>query len=210
MKKTILKFILSATMLAFTMGCSENEMENITEKDFSYKFDIASIKPLTGDLDVYKNKTNSLLKSGDGFEPDYANSHVVTYTNTDVSAIFIPLIKNLKSGENSTLMLFELNNELIDFDLIISETLLSDEVVRYAYSNASNEVIQFDVQLTDGLIINVITTKSWGRRWTNCVEWTIGQMNGIDVLACMAFGKWCAGGIAALCAVGASEGYFAD
>jgi hypothetical protein len=43
MKKTILRFILSTTILVFTMGCSENEMEKITKKDFSYKFDIASI-----------------------------------------------------------------------------------------------------------------------------------------------------------------------
>jgi len=136
MKKTFKQVILLTTLLTLTIGCSKNEQEKIIEKDFSCKFDIASIKPLDGDLNIYKDRSTSLLKS-------------------------------------------------------------------QSYSDGT--FIQFDVQQSDGLVINVLTIKGWGSRWVGGVDWAIGRMSGVDVLACMAVGKWCAGGIAALCAVAATE-----
>ena len=57
-------------------------------------------------------------------------------------------------------------------------------------------------------MLDVITAKSWADRFKNCVTWTFNNMSYIDYLACMAAGKFCAGGIASMCAFGASYGYF--
>ena len=191
------------------LSCSKNEKEQVIyEKEFSYEFDIESIEPLSGDISKYKEKFYDLLKSR-GYAPNFKNSQIVTYSNAKVKTIFTPLDNSLKDDSNIELMFFELNNNILDFDLIISETIINDEIGRYTYSTIKGQpLFQFDVQLEDGLVLEVLTTKGWGGRWKNCVEWTLNQMSYVDYLACMAVGKYCAGGIAALCAFAATEGYF--
>lgn len=209
MKKKIYGVTAVFFLLVLSLSCSKSEKENLTNNDFSYEFDIQSVEPFTGDIELLENKYNNLLKS-QGYDPDFTNSQIVTYSNIDAAAIFTPLNNHLKSGSNnSSLMFFELNNELLEFDLIVNETILNDEVGRYSYLTVNGHlIVQFDIQLEDGLVLDVFTMKSWGDRWTNCVEWTLNNMSYIDYLACMAFGPYCAGGISAMCAVGATEGWF--
>lgn len=204
-----LKLLMILFSFIVLQSCSKNDKEQvIDENEFNYEFDIKSIEPLTGDLSIYEKNFYTLLKSH-GYDPDFENSEIVTYSNSDVKTIFTPIVNSLKDDSNITFMFFELDNDLIDFDLIISETIINDAIGRYAYLDVDGQVLfQFDVQLEDGLVLEVITPKSWGNRWQNCVTWTLQQMTYIDYLACMAVGKYCAGGIAALCAFAATEGYF--
>lgn len=208
MKKKIHGFI-AVLLLVLSLSCSKSERENLINKEFSYQFDIQSVGPYAGDIKLLENKYSNLLKS-QCYDPDFTNSQIVTYSTIDVAAIFTPLNNELKSGSNhSSLMFFELNNELLDFELIINETILNDKVGRYSYLTVNGQlIVQFDIQLEDGLVLDVYATKSWGDRWNNCVTWTLQNMSNMDYLACMAAGPYCAGGIAAMCAVGASEGYF--
>ncbi|HQQ13266.1 MAG TPA: hypothetical protein PK855_08880, partial [Bacteroidales bacterium] len=100
-----------------------------------------------------------------------------------------------------------------NFALLLHKEQLNEDLVKYYYNTINDENIGHLIINQQGIINQVIVMApgwGWDGRFENCVNWVLGQMNYLDYLAYMAIGPVCAGTIAAMCAIGATEGYFGD
>lgn len=202
-------------LLCLTISCTQEKDESIIELDQETNIiglAIKEILPLPNNLSKHTilvaNKIKYLESS-----PNIDKSFIVSYQDCATKAIYTPLDQKLKSSTELFHVYFERNGLVSKFDLLISTENLNEYEKRFTYLTIEGDLIaQFDVGIDDGLISNVQVNhlKGWGDRFENCVEWVFDHMNTWDTLTCMALGPICAGGIAAMCAVAATEEMFEE
>ena len=214
MKKDVI--ILIITLLMF-FACKENNVkphENSTfhGEELSQVMQINTILPAPDILHAYTEYvTEKVLEFG--YHPKINDSKIVSYIVFPIRAIYTPIESAEKSSINSSHVYFELDGMFSDFELLISEEYLDESTQRYSYNDIDGTLfVEFEVDRVNGTILNLRfnNNKNWFSRWKNCAQHTLEYMvdNPVDGLVCMAFGKYCAGTIAAMCAIAASEGYF--
>lgn len=211
-------FILIIGLIVFNSCIKNNDkpLDNSTRMDIEHNqiLQIDRIKPLPTSLYEYTEHITKKVLDHD-HRPNIADSKIVSYVDMSIQAIYTPLISYKKSSKNNSLVFFELDGLISNFEFIISEECLNGVTTRYLYKDIDGTVLlEFDVNNTDGQVLQMQANpnKNWFRRWKNCAEHTLNYMidNPVDGLVCMAFGKYCAGTIAAMCAIAAAEGYFKE
>lgn len=214
MKKLKVTYI-TLILLSLTISCSNEKEESIIDLDQDKEtiktgLAVKDVIPLPNTLYNHTLRISSNLIFDD-LSPNVDNSFIVRYQDSEIETIFTPLNQNLKSTEEIYHVYFKLKDMVSKFHLLISQEILNDAVKRFKYKTTDGKILViFDVDSTDGRILNIElpNLKSWSDRFENCVEWTFDQMGTWDYLACMAIGPVCAGTIASMCAVGATEGMF--
>lgn len=200
-------------LLCLTVSCSNEKDESngeLNEEGTEVGLVIDKVVPLPEYLSLHTIRIANNVKHNE-LSPNIGKSLIVSFKDSPIRAIYTPLKGKLKSSIETFHVYFEFDGKVSKFDLLISEEDLSESEKRFTYLTIEGELIaQFNVGIKDGRISNIITNhlKSWGERFENCVEWTFNQMSGWERLGCVAFGPYCAGTIAAMCGVGASEGMF--
>lgn len=216
MKKKVL-FILVIIPTLLINSCNDKEIESFIEETTIAYFglEVKDVVPLPKGFLKYTEHLASCNKSV-GLIPVLSESVLVSYQNFPVQAIVTPLNSLHKSSTEKYHVYFELDGRVSKYDLIINIEPINEFEVRYLYqTNNGSFLFSFDVTLANGLINNIqkgqlLSLKStWWGRWKSCVAAVLDAM--IDEpaagLICMAYGKICAPSIAALCAIGATEGY---
>lgn len=200
-------------LLCLTISCTHEKEESSNELDQESNnvgFRINKILPLPDNLSKHTISVTNNIRFNE-LSPNIGESFIVSYLDSPIRAIYTPLNGKLKSTIETYHVYFELDGKVSKFDLLISEEDLSESEKRFSYLTFEGELIaQFNVGIEDGQISNIQANhlKRWSDRFENCIKWTIDHMNTWDKLACMALGPVCAGTIASMCAIGASEGMF--
>lgn len=202
-------------LLCLTISCTQEKEEAIIELDQETNIiglAIKEILPLPNNLSKHTilvaNKIKYLESS-----PNIDKSFIVSYQDCATKAIYTPLDQKLKSSTEIFHVYFEREGKVSKFDLLISVERINEYTKTFTYLTREGElIVKFDVEVDDGLISNIQVNnlKDWGDRFENCVEWVFDHMNTWDTLTCMALGPICAGGIAAMCAVAATEEMFEE
>lgn len=212
MKKIKLIYI-TLFLLCLTISCTHEKKELIIEVEQETNIVGLAIKdifPLPNYLHEHTARVTGKINSHE-LTPNIDESFMVSYQDSPIQAIYTPLNQKLKSSIEIFHIYFELEGMVSKFHLLISQEQLHETVKRFTYKTIEGRtIVQFDVETNDGRIIDIQlpNLKNWGDRFENCVEWTFDQMSGWEKLGCMALGPYCAGTIAAMCGVGASEGMF--
>ncbi len=138
---------------------------------------------------------------------------MVLYDSIEIVAVYTPLSNSQKSNMETYHIYYVMDSLYSNFALLLHKEQLNEDLVKYYYNTINDENIGQLIINQQGIINQVIVMApgwGWDGRFENCVNWVLGQMNYLDYLACMAIGPVCAGTIAAMCAIGATEGYFGD
>lgn len=214
--RIINKYFIAIAILAVLSCSNEESYENTEIVNEVSKPDLLAIdliSDLPQNLVMHtKEKTKHFVSMG--YSAEVKNSVLVSYSDSPIQAIFTKLVP-VHENSIETFHIYFMRNELASlFDILISSEQIGDNKFKYTFLTKYGEKIgELDIDNESGRILRTYTgfvrsNKSWSERFENCVEWTISQMNSYDKLACFTLGPICAGAIASMCAVGASEGKF--
>jgi len=204
--------VIGFIFLVFLYNCSSDELRKDEECDCNKLIDleIKSINPLPKSFHIHT--ANLIEKKGaKALMFDIEQSRIVDYYNQTLRTIYTPIYSESKSNTSNFHVYFEKEGLVSDFDMIISEEIIDENISRYSYFGDMGQLmVSFDILIETGQILDfkLGRTKGFGDRFNNCLEWTFNQMSTMDYLACMAVGPICAGTIASMCAVGASQDNF--
>lgn len=212
------KYIIISFIAVFVFfACKEDNIkpyDNCTcqDEELFQTIQIENVLPAPDYLQAYTEAVTSKILEF-GYHPIINDSKIVNYVDFSIQAIYTPIESDDKSSINSSHVYFELDGMFSNFELLISEEYIDESTKRYSYLDIDGTLFfEFEVDREDGTILNLRFNynKNWFSRWRNCAQHTLEYMvdNPVDGLVCMAFGKYCAGTIAAMCAIAASEGYF--
>jgi|GEM_PF-5171638 len=197
-------------LISLTFSCSNKTYNDEEQEGNIVGLSPSEIVPLSSSLLNYTETITSKFKLAE-FIPDVDNSTMALYEESPIQAIFTPLIPVHETSSEVFHVYYSLDGLVSAFEFLLTEEYLNENTMRYSYSTVEGETYAtFDVSLIDGRIFNIQLDnyKGFADRWENCVTWTLSRMNMYDTLACMAFGPYCAAGIATLCAIGAAENQF--
>lgn len=174
-------------------------------------YEIKETLPLTKPIKAYTEKMIGKIQTKN-YIPNYDEGVMVTFDSLEIVAVYTPLTTVQKSSIETYHICYVMDSLYSDFALLLHKEPLDDGLVKYYYNTIDDENIGQIVINQDGIIIDIIVNapNGWYGRFDKCVNWVLNQMNTLDYLACMALGPLCAGTIASMCAVGATEGYFQD
>ena len=211
MKRILIVLYLANTILSCSDKMTEaNEIVDKRGENNILTLEILNVEPLPS---IYYYHTERLISYFDlnKYQPNVCESFVVSYVGSTIKAIYTPLYPTFEQSINMYHVYFKKKGKVSTFDLIISEAPIYENEFRYKYLTKEGAlIVRFDVNLDTGIIIDFFKqpNKSWSNRFENCVEWTFNNMNTWDYLACMSIGPICAGVIASMCAVAATERMF--
>ncbi len=209
--------ICAAVALSFFLSCStEIDQKNINISTEGRTVSLLNIDQITEVPQFLawhtKLKTEHFLSMG--LHAEVERSMLISYSDSPIKAIFTKLNSVNDRPDENFHVYFMLDNLVSVFDIIIQSEYIGQKICRYTFLNRFGEKIGlFEIDQEDGKILNTVTgftrsKKDWFDRFENCIEWTIDNMNTFDKMACFAIGPVCAGAIASMCAIGASEGKF--
>lgn len=209
------KIVIIYCLISFIVSCNDNiiiDKDTIDQETKSsiLTLEIKTIEQLPAFLSYHTENKISYFDSNK-YKPKVCESFIVSYYESPLRAIYTPLYPESNETINMFHVYFELESMISNFDLIITEEKIGSNEFRYKYlTKEGNLIVSFDVSKSNGRIFDFLIepNKSWTDRFGNCVDWTFDNMNRWDYLACMAVGPVCAGIIASMCAVAASEGMF--
>lgn len=213
------RFLFFAFLSFMFFSCKKNSEEaNSLDSTHFYKIglEVKDVKPLDKKFYFHAQqmvKGISFLKT----EPNISESLFIEYEGSPIKAILTPLIQNESSFDLNHIF-FEKDGLVSTFSLLLSIEKFNDNTFKYSFLTLEGTLIfcfnlDDSTNLLSGFEIGDFDNgKNWFDRFGNCLQFMMNQLMEEPAvgLVCMAWGKICAPSIAALCAIGATEGYFEE